>query len=959
MIGSGGKSTDGRTRGGVSGLVIYLLLPAFLLLVAAAVLPGSSSASTAGKPAYLQLRLSFAERAADLVSRMSLDEKALQLSTTNAPAIPRLGIQSYAYWNESQHGVFYLQGNDPTTGQPRWFNRVTAPSFPTNLSASLTWNPKLIHREASAIANEVRGFNDPDLFGEAGSNLGESPDNYGSLFHFNPTVNLQRDPRWGRTDEAFGEDPFLVSRLAGAYLNGFHGRSLKGASGSPYLKAVSNLKHYALNNVEENRTGISSNTGETTIRDYYTAQFRSLIEDFGATGLMSAYNAINGTPAVADTFLLNNLARRSWGFNGYVTSDCGAVATTYRLPDLPIGPGGPLSLSGHNWAPPGWTSDGGGVDARWTESATGTEISGEAGGQAYSLRAGTDLNCAGAGENSALFRSWFGSENDTADIREAIAAGVLSEGVIDRALLRVFILRMKTGEFDPPGRVPFTRIGKEAVNSAAHRSLTQEVAEQALVLLKNEAPSSAESARPLLPADPRGTDRIVVLGDLAAATTLGGYSGTPTERFSPEQGIRQLLESSNPDAEVVFDSGSTSTTSPGPAVLDPETLEAIETADLVVIVAGTDQASNTEGSDRESMEMPPAYRSLIEQAAATGNERIALYLQASGPVSLEGLEPLVPAILYSGPNGQRQGLALAATLFGRSNPSGHLSFTWYRDDSQLPPMDDYDITPEKTGGLGRTYQHFTGQPAYPFGHGLSYSRFVWSKPKIAPSARRSTALRPGGRLPVTLTVRNAGQLSGSDVVQVYATARGTAGGRSLPKKRLVGFARVGGLAPGKSRRVSIRIPLERLSLFDPRLGRDVVYNRRYRFEIARSSADVVSARSLKVAGALPVKVRHVTVQPETLVLRVGQKLNLMSDNRWLADTTRGGYRKAAEGTLEAVRSDQSFVNLSRTRVGFTSNRPLLAGVNRRGVVTARQPGIATITASVGGADGRAVFVVRP
>jgi beta-glucosidase-like glycosyl hydrolase len=940
-----------RAAGGIR--LVRGLVCAIALTAALALLHGGAPASADSRPAYLQHRLSFAERAADLVSRMTLDEKALQLSTTNAPAIERLGVQSYAYWNESQHGVYYLQGNDPFTGQPRWFNRVTAPSFPTNLSASLTWNPRLIHREASAIATEVRGFNDPELFGEAGSNLGESADNYGSLFHFNPTVNLQRDPRWGRTDEAFGEDPFLVSRLAGAYLNGFHGRNLNGASSTPYLKAVSNLKHYALNNIEENRTGISSDTDETTIRDFYTSQFRSLIEGFGATGLMSAYNAVNGTPAVADTFLLNTLARRSWGFNGYVTSDCGAVATTYRRPDVAIGPGGPLSLSGHNWAPPGWTNDGGGIDARWTQTATGSEISGEVGGQAYSLRAGTDLNCAGAGNDSQLFRSWFGSENEAGDIREAIAAGVLSEGVIDRALLRVFSLRMKTGEFDPPGRVPFTRIGKEAVNSRSHRALTQEVAEQALVLLKNRPASPLQSAQPLLPADPQTSDRVVVLGDLAAATTLGGYSGTPTERFSPEQGIREFLEASNPDAEVIFDSASTSTTSPGPAELGPGTLDAIEAADLVVIVAGTDQASNNEGSDRESMDMPPAYRSLIEQAAATGNRRLALYVQSSGPVSLEGLEPLVPSILYSGPNGQRQGLALAETLFGRNKPSGRLSFTWYRSDSQLPPMDDYDVTPEKTGGLGRTYRYFSGEPQFGFGFGLSYTSFRYERPKVT-----AGSVSVAGRIPVSVRVRNTGDTVSSTVVQVYATAEGRAGGRSLPARRLIAFARTGAIKPGRSEVLSWRIPVERLRLFDARRGRDVVYRRSYGIELSRWAGSPILTRRIKVRGSLPRPVRHVTVQPEKLVLRPGERLNLVGRNSWLSDLTGGRYPETADRIIEAARDDQSLVDLSRVPIRFTSNRPSVVRVGPRGRLKAVGRGVATVTVTVAKARGRAVIVVR-
>lgn len=918
------------------------------IIAAALLLPGSAGAA---ERVYEDPRYSFAERAVDLVSRMSLDEKAAQLTTTNAPEIPRLGVQSYAYWNESQHGVYFLQGNDDSSGLPRWFNRVTAPSFPTNLAASLSWDPRLIRREASAIADEVRGFNDPALFGRGENNLGDSPRNYGSLFHFNPTVNMQRDPRWGRTDEAFGEDPFLVGELAGAYVSGFEGRSRHGKPRQRYLKAVSTLKHYALNNTEEGRTESSSDAPEWEIRDYYTAQFRRLIEEGRASGLMSAYNAVNGTPAVADSFLLDTLARRTWGFGGYVTSDCGAVATTYRLPGVVIGPGGPVALTGHDWAPPGWRSDHGGTDARWTERRTGRTVSGAAGGQAYALRAGTDLNCAGAGDDSSLIRSWFGEENAPARIREAIDAGILSEDVIDRALARIFTLRMRTGEFDRRDRVPYTDIGSEVIDSPEHRRLTQRVAERALVLLRNDRLGGG--AGRVLPADPAATDDLVVLGDLADEVILGGYSGVPTEQVSAREGIAELLERANPGAEVLFDDAGTATTSEGPATLSPGTEAAIADADLVVIMVGTDGATNSEGADRASIAMSGSYRSLIEQVAALGNPNVALHVQAAGPLGLAGIEDDVPAVLYSAPNGQRQGAALARALFGAVNPSGRLSFTWYRDDSQLPPIDDYDLAPDATGGLGRTYRYFTGRPAYPFGHGLGYSRFRYSKARI--ERGRAGA---NGRVPVSVEVTNVGEHAGADVVQVYVAGRDEAGGRALPAQRLVGFARSKRLAPDESQRLRLLIPIERLRLFDRRRRRDVVYPGRYRFQIARSASEVIAARSVRVRGRLRRPIRHVTVEPERIVLERGERLGLRGRNRWLTDTTGGTYGDGSRRVVQAARADQSFAGLRRADVGYRSNRPRVARVSRRGVITARRRGVATIAVIVNGVRGRAVIAVR-
>src|SRR5829696_11179 len=311
-------------------------------LTALAVAAGGGSAVAADDPAFRDPRFSPAERAVDLVSRMTLAEKAAQLSSSNAPAIPRLGIQDYSYWNEAQHGVYLLQANDNGTARGgATFTVAQATSFATTLSASLSWDRRLVYRAMTAVSDEVRGFLDKSLFGTGQNNLGTSRRNYGSLFHYSPTVNVLRDPRWGRADEGFGEDPYLVGTLGTAYVSALQGQTPTGRPRSRYLKAVSTVKHYALNNVERDRTGISSDTDEATVRDYYTAHFRRIVERARATGLMSAYNAVNGTPAAANRFLLNDLARRTWGFTGYISSDCGAVATTYRRQDRAAGaPGG-------------------------------------------------------------------------------------------------------------------------------------------------------------------------------------------------------------------------------------------------------------------------------------------------------------------------------------------------------------------------------------------------------------------------------------------------------------------------------------------------------------------------------------------------------------------------------------------------------------------------------------------
>ncbi|SFW78727.1 glycoside hydrolase family 3 C-terminal domain-containing protein [Amycolatopsis australiensis] len=613
-------------------------------MTAAALVPCAAAATPPDTlPVYRDPHYSFAERAADLVSRMTLPEKVLQLHTNSAPAIPRLGVQQYTYWSEGQHGLNTLGAN---TNHGTATGGVHATSFPTNLASTMSWDPDLIYQETTAISDEARGMLDKSLWGVAQNNIGPDRAGYGSLTYWAPTVNLDRDPRWGRTDEGFGEDPYLVSKMAGAFVNGYQGQTPDGRPLTPYLKVAATAKHYALNNVENDRHADSSDTTEANIRDYYTAQFRHLIQDAHVSGLMTSYNAINGTPSPADTYTANELAQRTYGFDGYLTSDCGAVGDVYA-------PGS------HNWAPPGWTTATGSGATQWTNTATGQRVSGAAGGQAYALRAGTQLNCTG-------------SEATVAGVQEAIEAGVLSEGVLDTALVHVFTIRMQTGEFDPPDRVAYTKITKDRIQSTEHQALAEKVAANSLVLLKNDPVAGA----PLLPADPAKLGRVVVVGDLAGKVTLGGYSGEPALQVNAVQGITAAVKAARPDATVTFDACGTSTGATTAASCSAETLAAIRTADLVVVFAGTDTNVATEGRDRGSIAMPGNYDSLIDQVKAAGNPRTVLAVQAAGAVSL-GHAGTIPGIVFSAYNGESQGTALADVLFGKQNPSGHLNFTWY------------------------------------------------------------------------------------------------------------------------------------------------------------------------------------------------------------------------------------------------------------------------------------------
>ncbi len=887
----------------------------------------AASYECAGKhPIYLNTSYTFAERAADLVSCMSLSQEVLQLHTNSAPAIPKLHMQQYWYWNEGQHGVNTMNA-DTNSGTAT--GGVHATSFPTNFASTMTWDPGLVYKETTAISDEARGFLDPSLWGKAQNDLGPSPKDYGDLTYWAPTVNMDRDPRWGRTDESFGEDPYLMGRMAGAFVDGYQGQTMSGKPLTRYLKVGATAKHYALNNVEDDRQADDSVTNDANIRDYYTAQFKSLFENAHVSGFMTSYNAVNGTPASADTYTANELAQRTYGQNGYTTSDCGAVGTTYMNPP-----------SGHDWAPPGWATNGGGASAVWTNRRTGKEVSGAAGGQAFAVRAGTDLNCTG-------------TEYTPQNIEQDIHAGILSKGVIDNALTHVLTTRMETGEFDPRKDVPWTKIKANVIQSKAHQALARKVADDSLVLLKNGDVSGTSS--PLLPADPSKLNNVVIVGNLANTVTLGDYSGDPTHQVSPVQGITQEIKAANPSANIYYDSCGTSTTATAPASCSSQTDSEIASADLVVVFVGTDLNVATEGHDRTTLAMPGNYESLIDQVAALGNPRMLLAVQSNGPVTISNVEKDFPAILFSGYNGESQGSALADVMFGKDDPSGHLDFTWFKNDSQLPPMEDYGLTPSQTGGLGRTYMYFTGKPTYPFGYGLSYSSFKYSGVHVTP-----TQTNPDSKVTVSFDVTNTGSTAGATVGQLYVTPPNDPA-LETPKEQLAGFQRTKVLAPGQTQHITLKVPVSSLSRWDERLLKQVVINGRYVFKVGASSAQIEGSGPVVVRGTLTPHVQYVTVQPDQVIFHPGQTLNLTGKNPWIkpdTDPTLEQHHATADNIVEAVNNDESFVDLAHAKVSYGTSNPGVATISPSGEFKALSAGVTTLKVTVDGVTGTTPIVVR-
>jgi beta-glucosidase len=400
---------------------------------------------------YLDSTLPANVRAKDLVSKMTLAEKITQLGNKTS-AISRLNVKAYNYWVEGLHGVA-RQG--------------LATSFPQPIGMAATWDSTLIYNVAKVISDEARVKNNINGLG---------------LTYWCPVVNMDRDPRWGREEENFGEDTYLASRLAVNYIRGMQGNDSK------YLKTIATAKHFACNNVEQGRTSTSSNPDERSLREYFLPVFKSCIQESKVFSIMSAYNAVNSVPSPANRTLLTNILRSEWGFNGFVVSDCDAVS------DVSVN---------HKWVP------------------TPTLAT------AFSLKAGTDLNCGSTYQNYA---------------NDAVNKGLLAESEIDTALVRIFKARFLLGEFDSPSLVPYTSIPSSTLDCKANRDLAYLTAQKAIVLLKNN--------NSILPLNKSDIKSIAVIGPNAKAVMLGDYSGSPSVSISPFQGIADKLEINVSDGTI-------------------------------------------------------------------------------------------------------------------------------------------------------------------------------------------------------------------------------------------------------------------------------------------------------------------------------------------------------------------------------------------------------------------------
>jgi beta-glucosidase len=585
------------------------------------------------------------DRINDLVRRMSLAEKVAQLKNA-APSIPRLGLPAYDYWNEALHGVA---------------NNGVATVFPEPIGGASSWNPALFHQEGKVIGIEGRAkFNDYVRL-----HNGDSKWWYGLTF-WTPNINIFRDPRWGRGQETYGEDPFLTGAIGVEFVKGIQGDDPN------YMLAMACAKHYAVHSGPESlRHRFDVEPSERDLYDTYLPQFERVVREGQVAGVMGAYNSVFGVPCNASTLLLDALLRKQWGFDGYIVSDCDAIGDIWRQ---------------HKYV-------------KTPEEAA-----------AAAIKAGCDLCC--GGDYNALVR--------------AVQQGLVTEKDIDTALYYTLWTRFKLGLFDPSDQVPYSSYTIKDNDTPEHQQIALELARQSLVLLKNDGilPLDRSKLKRIAVIGPNGDSKSMLLGNYHGSashpvTILDGIKQLAGPNIEVTFALGSPITTNRATAAW---SGQDNTTTRHICDLYAEALGQATNADLIIYVGGLTPAQEGEGFDRNAIELPQVQEDLVEALYQTGKPMVMVNCSGSA-VAFPWAAEHLSAILQAWYPGESGGQAVAEVLFGSVNPSGHLPVTFYRATSDLPSFTDYSMT-------NRTYRYFSGTPLYAFGHGLSYTKFDFSSGKL-------------------------------------------------------------------------------------------------------------------------------------------------------------------------------------------------------------------------------------
>lgn len=733
--------------------------------------------TTAQEADYRNASLPIERRVADLLGRMTIDEKVAQMVTLwirkpqqlkphgnfgdrgefspeEAAVVMKNGIGEIARQRERtdpRRGATYANAvqtwlkEHTRLGIPAMLHdeilhghmALGSTNFPTPISMASSWDPEMISKVFTAAALETRIRGSHHVLG--------------------PNLDLARDPRWGRTEETYGEDPYLVSRLGVACIKAIQGPG-PNVDGD---HVIATAKHFAAHGQPEGGTNTAPvNVSERLLREVFLPSFEAAVKEAGVLSVMPSYNEIDGVPSHSNRWLIEKLLRQEWGFRGLIASDYNGISEL---------------ISRHK------------VAANRADAAR------------QALEAGVDMELP--------------DPNCYALLPQMVTEGRVSMAEIDQAVARVLRAKFQLGLFENP-LVDVER-AVSLTNSQSHQVIALEAARRSIVLLKND--------NQLLPLNKDGIKSIAVIGPNAADVHLGGYSDDPGRGISVLQGVRNKAGSSitvnyAEGCKITKEGGKwwddkSELSDPGvDAKLIAEAVDIAKASDVVLLVVGGNEDTNKEAwadnhlGDRDSLDLVGRQNDLVKAVVETGKPVVVMLIN-SGPLSINYIAEKVPAILEGFYLGQETGTAVADVLFGDYNPGGKLAVSFPRSVGQLPIYYNHKPTAR------RGYLYTNKEPLFPFGFGLSYTTFEYTNLKVTPGEIGST-----GRAEVSVTVRNTGTRLGDEIVQLYI--RDVVSTVTRPVMELKDFRRIS-LTPNESRTITFAVTPDKLSFLDLNMNRVV------------------------------------------------------------------------------------------------------------------------------------------
>ena len=713
------------------------------LLLSSALFLAAAGALGAQPYPYQDKTLPAEQRAADLLGRLTLEEKA-SLTMHASPAIPRLGIKQYNWWSEALHGIA---------------RNGSATVFPQPIGMASCFDEELIEEVFTAASDEAR---------VKYLQTADKVRSYQGLTFWTPNINIFRDPRWGRGMETYGEDPFLTGRLGMAVVRGLQGEG----EAEGFLKTHACAKHYAVHSgLESNRHRFDAQISERDLRETYLPAFKDLVTKAHVREVMTAYNRFRGVPCAASSYLVDDILRKEWGYDGMVVSDCWAI------PDF-------FEKGRHDYV------------------STAAEAA------ALAVKNGLDVEC------GSSFLA----------IPEAVEKGLLDVKDLDRNVLRILTERFRLGEMD--GASPWDELDPSIVEGTQHRALSLKMARESLVLLQNKGVLPLQPGQKVALIGPNADDEEMMWGNYnpvpkSTVTLLEAFQARVPElvsfracgilgtEFMPQiatdERMAQLMKLSPDELEEVAKQYAINISDVKayirrakvleagflPALDEADVLKRLEGVDVVVFAGGISprlegeempvQLPGFSGGDRTDIELPAVQRRLLQVLHDAGKK--VVFVNFSGcAIGLVPETQSCDAILQAWYPGQEGGTAIVEALYGDFNPSGKLPVTFYQSVAQLPEVEDYNME-------GHTYRYFRGEPLFPFGFGLGYTDFHFGAGHVRDGV-------------LEFTVKNTGKRNGTEVVQLYVRKPDDPSG---PNKTLRAFRRVT-LMPGAT--TTVRIPLD-------------------------------------------------------------------------------------------------------------------------------------------------------